>query len=261
VSRQRIRIPQGRPIDLVIEMDDGSVQVLEAAKVVSVDKRSTCPDVRLEGQRWAEERPAKGQEPKPQEPPPKAKSARSDEDWFRAVTGVGGGPFKHRTAEERARDTHEWARQYQGEFTVDPFFTPPDPRARSGSTWSNRPTPEQDRTTAESFRRTMDEVYRHMQEAQEQHARDEARRWAEQVNERARQRQAPKPPPTQVTTGWRTSLGYQETDRPTLAEAQKRHRSLMAKAHPDAGGTHEQAVDLNRAMDQARHELGVRVRM
>jgi hypothetical protein len=263
MSRQRIRIPQGRPIDLVIEMDDGSVQVLEAARVVSVDKRSTCPDVRLEGQRWTEEKPAKGQEPKPQEASPKAQRVKAkdttvngdpwQEPWYKSPSSKGpyakvnpdpyhfrveymSEPYTFRTADERVRDTREWSRQ-----------------------WSNRPTPEQSKATAESFAKTFNEVYERMMEAQ----RIEEERWYRQWTEAKRQAERPKrpkPPPTQVTTGWRTQLGYQETERPTLAEAQKRHRSLMAKAHPDAGGTHDQAVELNRAMDAARRELGLKVR-
>jgi hypothetical protein len=244
MSRQRIRIPQGRPIDLVIEMDDGSVQVLEAARVVSVDKRSTCPDVRLEGQRWTEEKPAKGQEPKPQEASPKAQRVKAkdttvngdpwQEPWYKSPSSKGpyakvnpdpyhfrveymSEPYTFRTADERVRDTREWSRQ-----------------------WSNRPTPEQEAAQAQAFKDLYEEVLRGYEQ-----------RWY----------QAPKqPPPQPITTGWRTQLGYQEHERPGLAMVQKRHRSLMSKAHPDAGGTHDQAVELNRAMDAARRELGLKVR-
>lgn len=41
-----------------------------------------------------------------------------------------------------------------------------------------------------------------------------------------------------------------------LAEVTRRHREAIRRAHPDAGGTHDQAAELNAALQQAEAELG-----
>lgn len=54
---------------------------------------------------------------------------------------------------------------------------------------------------------------------------------------------------------WRTTLGFAEGSRPTLAEAKASYRVLIRAAHPDRGGTTEQAVALNLAWEKAQREL------
>lgn len=75
------------------------------------------------------------------------------------------------------------------------------------------------------------------------------------VRDPAPPRQPPPPPPRPTFAGWRTALGYGEHERPSIADVKRRHRQRMASAHPDAGGSHEKAVALNRAMDDAKREL------
>lgn len=82
---------------------------------------------------------------------------------------------------------------------------------------------------------------------------------AEGFHWRGRQQQAytnpPPPKPAPQFAGWRTALGFAESDRPSISEVKRRHRQRMTAAHPDAGGSHEAAVSLNRAMDDAKREL------
>lgn len=59
------------------------------------------------------------------------------------------------------------------------------------------------------------------------------------------------------TSGFaRSVLGFAEASRPTLADVKAAYRQRMLDAHPDRGGTHEGALALNAAMEQARRELG-----
>lgn len=55
---------------------------------------------------------------------------------------------------------------------------------------------------------------------------------------------------------WRAILGITQADKDTLVMARVKHRNLMKAAHPDAGGSHERAVELNRALQDAERELG-----
>lgn len=55
--------------------------------------------------------------------------------------------------------------------------------------------------------------------------------------------------------GWRTILGFDETERPELATVEARYRKRIAEAHPDRGGSHEAALTINSARDQAYAEL------
>lgn len=196
-DRLRIKIPRGVAVDLVIEMDDGSVRVLEAAKVASVDMRSASPDVRFDGRRWSEERSEDTKE-----------SARRVEEERKA----------QKRAEQSARDREPWT--WRVDYKSTPFdFKDIDP---PGASWFDEYT----RTIEDMFRRT-------------------ARRASQQP---------PRPPPPRIT-GWRTALGFGEHERPSISEVKRRHRQRMAAAHPDAGGSHEKAVALNRAMDEAKREL------
>lgn len=72
---------------------------------------------------------------------------------------------------------------------------------------------------------------------------------------------APPPPPPPPRRTWREVLGetfaaWPELDRDELYDlAKSRHRKLMKLRHPDVGGTHEQAMELNVALAEAETEL------
>jgi hypothetical protein len=53
---------------------------------------------------------------------------------------------------------------------------------------------------------------------------------------------------------WSDVLGVDQA-RTTLDCAEAKYRLLARSAHPDAGGSHERMVELNRAWEQARREL------
>jgi hypothetical protein len=50
---------------------------------------------------------------------------------------------------------------------------------------------------------------------------------------------------------WRDTLGNPKT----LADAETAYRNRMRKAHPDNGGSHDEASKLNKAIEIARKEL------
>lgn len=57
-----------------------------------------------------------------------------------------------------------------------------------------------------------------------------------------------------MNRGWRDVLGI--NGQPTLASIKARHRELVAKHHPDKGGTEAQMAEINAARDAALKELG-----
>lgn len=57
--------------------------------------------------------------------------------------------------------------------------------------------------------------------------------------------------------GWREVLGFAPHDHVTKELLHLVRRSWVAKVHPDAGGSHEQMAEINRAYDQALRELGL----
>lgn len=57
------------------------------------------------------------------------------------------------------------------------------------------------------------------------------------------------------TRNWREVLGAPVGAG--LAEIRRLHRLAMRKAHPDHGGSHEQAIEVSLAMSAAERELGV----
>jgi hypothetical protein len=61
------------------------------------------------------------------------------------------------------------------------------------------------------------------------------------------------PEPEDQEAWWKV-LGVEKNDM-TLEGVESQYKHLAKKAHPDAGGSHEQMQRLNRAMDQARKEL------
>lgn len=70
------------------------------------------------------------------------------------------------------------------------------------------------------------------------------------------------PPPAAPRRTWRqvfdiaTNLGQIFNDAELLAVVKARHRLLIKTAHPDAGGSHEIAAELNAALAEAERELG-----
>lgn len=50
---------------------------------------------------------------------------------------------------------------------------------------------------------------------------------------------------------WRSILGHPKT----IAQAEASYRESMKTAHPDAGGSHEKAAELNAAIEEARRVL------
>jgi hypothetical protein len=170
-DRERVRIPKGR-FDLVVELDDGTVVVLEGARIGTIDARPGG-DVRIAGE-WDRSREKARQE--------RAEQSRRDRDVF--------------------------------DFRVD---------------WSN--------VASAAFNTA------------------QAMRDLEEVMRAARAAARPPPPPPTVHGTWRVVLGFREHERPSIADVKRKHRQLMAKAHPDAGGSHERAVALNGAMDEAKAEL------
>src|SRR5262249_9015595 len=56
-----------------------------------------------------------------------------------------------------------------------------------------------------------------------------------------------------ASTDWRSIFGADCTD---LGELRTRYRSLAISAHPDRGGSHDEMVRLNTALEAAERELG-----
>ena len=79
-------------------------------------------------------------------------------------------------------------------------------------------------------------------------AADRARR------EQAERRPPPPPPPKPEERGWWTML--QVMREMPLHVIDKVYRERFKRAHPDMGGSHEEAVRLNTAMEEARKEKG-----
>lgn len=80
-------------------------------------------------------------------------------------------------------------------------------------------------------------------------------RRARQAQQEAKQQKARNPPADGFSgAGWRVVLGFEVTVTPLFVELKKRYRELAAKAHPDAGGSHEDMVKINRAYEQAEKE-------
>ncbi|MFG1349044.1 J domain-containing protein [Xanthobacter autotrophicus] len=64
------------------------------------------------------------------------------------------------------------------------------------------------------------------------------------------------PAPT-ATRPWRDVLGFNAGGRPVTAEmVETAYRGSMKRAHPDHGGTHEAAAELNAAREAALKEVG-----
>jgi hypothetical protein len=61
------------------------------------------------------------------------------------------------------------------------------------------------------------------------------------------------PAPDQIN--WRTILGISPGTEPDLASIENRYRELAAQHHPDHGGSSDQMIELNRAVQEARREL------
>jgi len=61
-------------------------------------------------------------------------------------------------------------------------------------------------------------------------------------------------PPVGGTQGgdWRAELEIASAERLTLEQVEAQYRTLLKRRHPDAGGTHDAVVRLNRARDEAR---------
>lgn len=56
---------------------------------------------------------------------------------------------------------------------------------------------------------------------------------------------------------WREVLGFHADDHTlNLESVEEGYRRLAKRAHPDAGGSHERMSELNRAIEEARQELG-----
>ena len=56
---------------------------------------------------------------------------------------------------------------------------------------------------------------------------------------------------------WRTLLRFNEDDAPTLDQVETSYRTQAQLAHPDRpGGSHDRMAELNRAIEEARKELG-----
>lgn len=62
-------------------------------------------------------------------------------------------------------------------------------------------------------------------------------------------------PPAADSGDWRTVLGFGQDITPTYAEAKKRYRTLISKAHSDRGGSHEESARINAAWALAEKEL------
>lgn len=65
-------------------------------------------------------------------------------------------------------------------------------------------------------------------------------------------------PPPPRKRPWREVLGEpwpELDDEELLVLAKARHRKLIARHHPDVGGEHERAAELNAALDEAEREL------
>jgi hypothetical protein len=169
----------------VVELDDGTVVVLEGARIGTIDARPGG-DVRIAGDRWVNE-------------------VREDlhREWDRSREKA-----RQERAEQSRRDRDVF------DFRVD---------------WSN--------VASAAFNTA------------------QAMRDLEEVMRAARAAARPPPPPPTVHGTWRVVLGFREHERPSIADVKRKHRQLMAKAHPDAGGSHERAVALNGAMDEAKAEL------
>lgn len=55
---------------------------------------------------------------------------------------------------------------------------------------------------------------------------------------------------------WRDVLGVGAHAHVTHADLKTRHRELISKAHPDAGGSHDKAAEINAAFDEAVRKIG-----
>lgn len=56
-------------------------------------------------------------------------------------------------------------------------------------------------------------------------------------------------------SAWRTVFGWPDGEPVTLETVSTRYRTLARIRHPDAGGSHEDLIQLNRARDDAMREL------
>ena len=64
------------------------------------------------------------------------------------------------------------------------------------------------------------------------------------------------PSATPAGRPWWQVLGFQQRPPERLEDAEIMYRGEIKKAHPDAGGTHERAAELNAAIAEARKVLG-----
>lgn len=70
----------------------------------------------------------------------------------------------------------------------------------------------------------------------------------------------PAPTPSWIDVLQMTREVGRTTDKDSLLrDARRQHRHLMRLAHPDVGGTHETAVRLNNALEEAERELTTRM--
>lgn len=62
--------------------------------------------------------------------------------------------------------------------------------------------------------------------------------------------------PAQASSTWRSSLEFDDADRPSLADVNARFKQLALKHHPDVGGDPERFREITEARAAARTELG-----
>lgn len=292
MERRRIRIRRGELIDLEVVREDGSVVLLEAAGVVTLDLVGETPGVRMQGTVAA--KPA----------------------GYEQVRG------EERRTEVDGQGT--WHESYMNGrvYSTDPAtgdFTSHDDTVDAAAYYAWR-TVEQERGKRARDREARD-AEEHARKIREQRAREDRVRQQAEEQTRAAKEQAlrdlqefmrsyesgpskrspfgrshpdpfsgfrvdfdghfrqpfqdvfrnvqqgrpfstppPPPPPPQrpVTKTWRTTLGFPEGLTPTAEQAKAAYRRIAKTSHPDGGGSDAEFIALTSAWNEARRVLGIR---
>lgn len=230
--RRKIRIKAGETVDLEIEGHDGGAVLFEGCSIRFVETRATHPgEVHFHGHAPAQ----------------RVAPPRDDFEYIEP------GPFET-----------EWRGTGVGWQGRGPMpGSPPPPRRPRTSPFGETVPPRTEFRVDPAWQARREER-RRMDEADAARSRATAEFFREFFNSQpprgyAGQSAPPPPPrPAAAVEPWRAALGFAPGASVTFDEVKTRYRELISKAHPDAGGEHEDAVKLNVAWQAAQKAYGQR---